>query len=282
MKRVFAAMAMLFGLLASPAFAQTKPCADLLSAAAKQLSANDKAALKSVLESDTATAVTTQGAPLSAVYGELAAAGYMLALKSDLPPPLVSYEWAPAGRAACVVFDPTAPVVWTGPRVTLTTTMGAIEITLDLKGAPKTADVFLKNAKHGHYKGAAIYRIETGFIIQLGDLDAKGKYRKPKFGPVPLETSTNFHERGAVAMAHEDADVNTGQSTFYFDLADNRALNAKAGAEPNTTGYAVFGHVTKGMEVLDAIAKVELAPGGPFPGKQPKVAIVVERVEVVE
>jgi cyclophilin family peptidyl-prolyl cis-trans isomerase len=171
---------------------------------------------------------------------------------------------------------------WTGPEVTLQTSMGDIVVTLDTVGAPKTAAQFLGLVKSGHYNGAAVYRIEPGYLIQLGDLNAKGEYRAPKLPPVELETATNKHTRGAVALAHAD-DPNSGQSTFYIDLSENPNLNATPGAPPNTTGYAVFGHVTAGMNVADAIAAVELAPeGGPFPGKLPKVPVVVNNAVVTK
>lgn len=176
---------------------------------------------------------------------------------------------------------PEAPV-WVGPEVTLHTTMGDVVITLDPVGAPITSKQFLGLVKSGHYNGAAVYRIEPGFVVQLGDLNAKLDYRAPKLPPIPLETATNKHTRGAVALAHAD-DPNSGQSTFYFDLSDNPSLNATEGAAPNTTGYAVFGHVTTGMDVVDAIAAVELAPeGGPFPGKLPKAPIVVNKAVITK
>ncbi len=171
---------------------------------------------------------------------------------------------------------------WTGPEVTLQTTMGEIVITLDTVGAPKTAAQFLGLVKSGHYDGAAFYRIEPGFVLQLGDLDAKGEYREPKLPPIPLETETNRHQLGAVAMAHAD-DPGSGQSTFYIDMGDNPHLNATPGAPANTTGYAAFGHVTSGMAVAEAIQGVELAPeGGPFPGKLPRVPVVVNRAMVTK
>jgi peptidyl-prolyl cis-trans isomerase A (cyclophilin A) len=166
------------------------------------------------------------------------------------------------------------------PRVTLETTMGAVEITLDPEGAPQTSAHMLKLFRSKHYIGAAIFRVEPGFLIQLGDLDAKLAYRRPPVGTVPLETATNSHGRGKVALARAD-DPGSGQSSFYFELGANKHLNADPQAPPNTTGYTVFGRVTKGMEVLDAIAQVELAPDiGPFPGKLPKTPIVVTAVKV--
>lgn len=177
--------------------------------------------------------------------------------------------------------QPVAPV-WTGPEVTLQTTMGDIVITLDMVGAPKTAAQFLGLVKSGHYNGAAFYRIEPGFVIQLGDLDKKLDYRPAKLKQIPLETETNKHALGAVALARAD-EPGSGQSTFYIDMAENSGLNATPGAPPNTTGYAVFGHVTAGFDVAKAIEAVELAPeGGPFPGKLPKVSVVVNKAVVTK
>lgn len=168
-----------------------------------------------------------------------------------------------------------------GAVIVLHSTMGDIEITLDPVGAPKTAAHFLALTKKGYFDGAAVYRVEPGFIVQLGDLDANLAWREPPLPPVPLETENNKHRRGAVALAHAD-DPDSGHATFYFDLDDNPSLNATPGAAPNTTGYAVFGHVTAGMDVVDAIAGVELAPeGGPFPGKLPKTPVVMTKLVVV-
>lgn len=175
---------------------------------------------------------------------------------------------------------PVTPPAPTGPVVTLETTMGNIEITLDPVGAPKTAAHFKALVEKKYYDGAAVYRIEPGFVVQLGDLDKKLDYRHPPLPNIPLETENNKHSRGAVAMARGE-ETDSGNSTFYFDLSDNTGLGATPGAPPNTTGYAVFGQVTSGMEIVDAMAAVELAPeGGPFPGKLPKQPIVVTKATV--
>lgn len=169
------------------------------------------------------------------------------------------------------------------PRVTLTTTLGVIEITLDPVGAPKTSAHMLRLFQSGHYVGKAVYRIEPGFLIQLGDLDASLTHHWPPAPYVPgttveLETANNRHGRGTVSLARAE-DPGSGMSTFYFDLADNSSLNATPGAPPDTTGYATFGRVTAGMEVLDAIAAVPLAPtGGPFPGRAPVTPIIIVSV----
>lgn len=174
------------------------------------------------------------------------------------------------------VETPTPPA----PRVTLETTMGAIVFELDMVGAPKTSAHMLRLFRSRHYVGASLFRIEPGFLIQLGDLDARLNYRQPPVGTVELETANNRHARGTVSLARAN-NPNSGRSSFYFDLAENAHLNADPNAPPNTTGYATFGKVVEGMEVLDAIAGVELAPtGGPFPGKLPKTPIVVTRVRI--
>jgi peptidyl-prolyl cis-trans isomerase A (cyclophilin A)/peptidyl-prolyl cis-trans isomerase B (cyclophilin B) len=177
--------------------------------------------------------------------------------------------------------DPAAPV-WTGPEVTLQTSLGDIVVVLDTVGAPKTAAQFLKLVRNGHYNGSAFYRIEKGFVIQFGDLDAKLKYRPANLSNVPLETANNKHRRGALSLARAD-EPGSGQSTIFISLGENSGLDAKADAPPNTTGYAAFGHVVSGMEVVDAIAGVELAAeGGPFPGKLPKAPVVVKKAAVTK
>lgn len=167
-----------------------------------------------------------------------------------------------------------------GPIVTLHTTMGDIQVALEPEGAPKTAAQFLGLVKSGHYNGAAVYRIEPGFVIQLGDLDAKLDYRAPKLRPIALETEHNKHSRGALSLAHAE-EPDSGQSTIFISLGENSGLDATPGAPPNTTGYAVFGRVIAGMDIVDAIGALELAPdGGPFPGRLPKQSVVVTKAEI--
>jgi cyclophilin family peptidyl-prolyl cis-trans isomerase len=184
--------------------------------------------------------------------------------------------------SAQTVAPAAPPAAAPAPKVYLTTRLGEIEITLDPVGAPKTSVHMLKLFQSNHYVGAAIYRVEPGFLIQLGDLDANWQHRwppRPLMGQtVALETATNKHGRGTVSLARAD-DPNSGQSTFYFDLGENSSLNATPGAPPNTTGYATFGRVTAGMTVIDAIAVVPRAPtGGPFPGKAPLEPIIITAV----
>lgn len=193
---------------------------------------------------------------------------------------VLAFAFAAALTGAAVAQEsPVAPPP--APRVTLETTMGAITFELDTVGAPKTSAHMLRLFKTRHYVGAAIFRVEPNFLIQLGDLDRNLVYRHPT-GPqtVPLETTGMQHARGTVSLARLD-DPSSGRSSFYFDLGPNRHLNADPNAPPNTTGYAVFGKVVEGMDVLDRINAVERDPTkGPFPGMLPKEPIVVTAVRV--
>jgi cyclophilin family peptidyl-prolyl cis-trans isomerase len=185
-------------------------------------------------------------------------------------------------EAAAPAPEEAAAPVWTGPEVTLQTSLGDIVVVLDTVGAPKTAAQFLKLVRNGHYNGSAFYRIEKGFVIQFGDLDAKLKYRPANLPNVPLETANNKHSRGALSLARAD-EPGSGQSTIFISLGENSGLDAKADAPPNTTGYAVFGHVVSGMEIVDAIAAVELDPdAGPFPGKLPKEPVLLKKATVTK
>lgn len=203
---------------------------------------------------------------------------------SQSPTETTAQEQAPAEAPAIVEAPAPAPALASmdGPKVTLQTSLGDIVVVVDEVGAPNTAAHFLGLVKGGHYNGASFYRIEKDFVIQFGDLDANLKYRAPKLPTVPLETSVNKHSRGALSLARAD-DPNSGQSTVFISLSQNSGLDANPSAPPNTTGYAVFGHVISGMEIVDAIAAVELAPdGGPFPGKLPKTPVVVKKAAIAK
>src|SRR5262245_11215161 len=101
-----------------------------------------------------------------------------------------------------------------GPVIAFHTTMGDIEVTLDPVGAPKSSEQILTLTKKKYFDGAAFYRIEPGFVVQFGDLDAKLAYRPPKLPNVPLETSLR-HSRGALSLARGD-DPNSGSATIFI------------------------------------------------------------------
>jgi cyclophilin family peptidyl-prolyl cis-trans isomerase len=183
--------------------------------------------------------------------------------------------------AACLFATAAAA----GPEARMETNMGTIVIALDADKAPATVANFIRYAKQGHYNGTIFYRVVPDFVIQAGSLGADGKWR-PLHKPIPLETATGLsNTRGTIAMAREDGKPVSALAEFFINLADVNAtgLDAKPGDVPNTTGYAVFGHVTSGMDVVDAIAAVPLGGGkGPFPANDPLKPVIIRKVTIGE
>jgi peptidyl-prolyl cis-trans isomerase B (cyclophilin B) len=144
------------------------------------------------------------------------------------------------------------------PRVTLDTTKGKIVIELSPDKAPKTVDNFLKYVKAGHYDGTVFHRVIAGFMIQGGGYEAGGTER-PTRPPIENESNNGLqNSRGTIAMART-SDPHSATSQFYISVVDNRSLDYSSA--PQRWGYAVFGKVVEGMDVVDAIAAVKTAPG---------------------
>jgi len=134
--------------------------------------------------------------------------------------------------------------------VKLTTSEGDIRIQLDAEKAPKTVANFLQYVKAGHYNGVIFHRVIPSFMIQTGGFTEK-LIQKPTKPPIPLEANNGLlNIRGAVAMART-GDPNSATSQFFIDVVDNPFLDA-ANARDGF-GYAVFGQVIEGMEVVDKI-----------------------------
>jgi peptidyl-prolyl cis-trans isomerase A (cyclophilin A) len=139
-------------------------------------------------------------------------------------------------------------------KVKLTTTMGDIVVELDHDKAPKTVDNFVQYVKAGHYNGTIFHRVIEGFMIQGGGMTADLR-EKPTRAPIPLESRNGLkNERGSIAMART-MDPNSATSQFFINVVDNPGLDAENARDGN--GYAVFGHVIQGMEVVDQIKAVK-------------------------
>jgi peptidyl-prolyl cis-trans isomerase A (cyclophilin A) len=140
------------------------------------------------------------------------------------------------------------------PRVVLATSLGEITLQLDAEKAPKTVANFLEYVKSGHYDGTIFHRVIDGFMIQGGGFTPE-MAQKPTRAPIPLESRSGLkNERGTVAMART-AVADSATSQFFINVADNAMLD-----QPNARdgqGYAVFGKVVAGMDVVDRIRKVE-------------------------
>jgi cyclophilin family peptidyl-prolyl cis-trans isomerase len=168
------------------------------------------------------------------------------------------------------------------PQATIETSLGTITVALDSTHAPKTVANFVRYAREGHFDGTVIYRVVPGFVLQMGSYDAKGS-AKPTHEPIALETATGLtNARGTLSMARSGPDSATAE--FFINLSDNASLDPTPGAPPNTTGYAVFGHVTGGTDVIDSIAAVPLGgKTGPFPPEaSPLAPVTITKVTVTD
>jgi len=145
-------------------------------------------------------------------------------------------------------------------KVRLDTSMGEIVIELDAAKAPKSVANFLDYVKAGHYDGTVFHRVIPNFMIQGGGFDADMN-QKPTRAPIPLESKNGLtNVRGSVAMARTNV-PDSATSQFFINLKDNAFLNS-ANA-PDGTGYAVFGKVLSGMDVVDKIWAVPTGNKGP-------------------
>ena len=200
-----------------------------------------------------------------------------------VPPPATAPAdtTQPAPPVQPVAPAPANPPM-TGPRLLISTSMGDITLQLDSLRAPKSVANILRYVKEKHYDNTAFYRVAKGFVIQMGSFDANGKGRGIHPGSVPLEAGNGLvNLRGSVAMARAEA-PDSATAEFFINLVDNSALDHKADDPGNTTGYAVFGEVTSGMDVVDAIGNVPVGDNGPMPGQAPVTPIVVKKVTVLK
>lgn len=145
--------------------------------------------------------------------------------------------------------------------VKLQTSEGDIRIELNAEKAPKSVANFLQYVKAGHYNGVIFHRVIPTFMVQTGGYDAKLKQRPVK-SPIPLESGNGLlNLRGSVAMART-GDPNSATSQFFINVVDNIFLDADVGRIG--TGYAVFGQVIEGMDVVDKIRAAETKEVGVF------------------
>lgn len=166
------------------------------------------------------------------------------------------------------------------PAVEIDTSMGNIVIELDRAHAPKTVDNFLRYVNEGHYDGTLVYRIAPGFVIQAGSYDS-GSHARPVHDPIPLEAGNGLSNvRGTIAMARE-TDPQTATAEFFINLADNTRLDRQPGDADGTTGYAVFGRVVSGMDVVDQIAAVPVGDGGPMPAQWPQTPVTIQKISIL-
>lgn len=143
--------------------------------------------------------------------------------------------------------------------IKLSTTQGDIRIALDAEKAPKSVANIVQYVKAGHYNGVIFHRVIANFMIQTGGFTPKME-QKPTKPPIPLESRNGLNNvRGSVAMART-GDPNSATSQFFINTVDNAFLDAANSRDGN--GYAVFGQVIEGMDVVDKIRALPVSDAG--------------------
>lgn len=164
------------------------------------------------------------------------------------------------------------------PQVELRTTMGTLVIELYPENAPKTVENFLQYVNDGFYNGTIFHRVMPGFMAQGGGFTA-GFQEKPARAHIRNEAGNGLRNAvGTVAMARTK-DPHSASAQFFINVAENDFLDFKSPDE-NGYGYAVFGRVTSGMDVVDKMVKVATSTVGPHQNV-PRLPIVIERARVL-
>ena len=158
------------------------------------------------------------------------------------------------GVLPLVMSAPLAAAQPASPRVEIETTMGSIVVQLEPSRAPITVKNFLRYVSEGYYSGTIFHRVISGFMIQGGGFTEKME-QKPAHDPIPLEARGGLrNDRYTIAMARTSY-PHSATSQFYINVNDNSFLNADEARDGQ--GYAVFGRVVKGTEVVDKISYVK-------------------------
>ena len=144
-------------------------------------------------------------------------------------------------------------------KVRLATSQGDIVVELDATKAPKTVENFVQYVKNGHYDGTIFHRVIDNFMIQGGGMKADMSEKTTR-APIPLESRSGLtNVRGTLAMARTPA-PNSATAQFFINLKDNAFLDQAN--SPDGNGYAVFGRVVAGMDVIDKIKAVPVGDKG--------------------
>jgi len=164
------------------------------------------------------------------------------------------------------------------PQVDMKTSLGTIRLELYPAKAPKTVANFLQYVKDGFYVGTSFHRVIDGFMIQGGGF-ASDMQEKRARDPIKNEADIGIkaglrNTAGTLAMARTP-NPDSASAQFFINLKDNDFLNHSA-PTPQGWGYAVFGKVVKGMDVVNKIAAIPTGPRGPFPSDVPSQQVIIE------
>src|SRR5688572_12528193 len=163
------------------------------------------------------------------------------------------------------------------PRVQFETSAGNFVVELDTVRAPLTAENFLRYVRDGGYDGTVFHRVIANFVVQGGGYDDRLAARAPR-APIPNESGNGLStRRGTLGLAREDS-PHSGSSQFYINLVDNAGLDPM----PSRWGYAVFGRVVEGMDVVDRIGYMRTETVASFGTDVPVERPLVKRAWVIE
>lgn len=182
----------------------------------------------------------------------------------------------PGSEQAPATAQPAPPAAG-NPIAVISTTLGEITVELFKDKAPVSVENFLQYARDGFFSGTIFHRVVPGYVIQGGGFTAKME-EKPTRPPILNEATNGLsNARGTVAMARTRA-LRSATSQFFINLADNRKLDHRS-YSPEEFGYAVFGRVLSGMEVVDKIAALPTQDIGAFQD-MPVAPVVIQAVTI--
>jgi cyclophilin family peptidyl-prolyl cis-trans isomerase len=188
----------------------------------------------------------------------------------------LSTLWKPLVMLSAAAASPGALAA--DPQVDLKTNLGTVRLELYPAKAPKTVENFLQYVKDGHYNGTVFHRVIPGFMVQGGGFDRSYK-QKPARAPIANEAKNGLtNDIGTIAMARTNA-PHSASAQFFINVKSNDFLNAASAQDG--WGYAVFGKVVSGLDVVMTIAKTPTGPGGPFPADVPRQPVVLESATLV-
>ncbi len=165
------------------------------------------------------------------------------------------------------------------PMVVMETSKGAIKLELWADRAPITVENFLRYAREGHYEGTIFHRVMDDFMIQGGGF-TPDLQQKPTHDPIQNEAAEDLpNVRGTIAMARTSV-IDSATAQFFINVTDNDFLNHR-GTSSEEFGYAVFGQVVEGMDVVDRIKEVPTTSVGPH-RNVPVEPVVIQKVEILE
>ncbi|MCH9693087.1 MAG: peptidylprolyl isomerase [Gammaproteobacteria bacterium] len=166
------------------------------------------------------------------------------------------------------------------PHIEMQTSEGTIKLELDGKQAPITVAHFLSLVESGYYEGTIFHRVIPGFMAQAGGYTPGVKAKET--GETIFNESGNgmTNLRGTIAMART-SDPHSADTQFYINVANNTQLDGTKSPYNGSWGYAVFGYVIEGMDVIDKIVSVETGPGGRFRKDVPVIPIIIKKVSLV-